>query len=171
MKILMFDRVPEAVAWAKARINITGQVGDVTAVSLVDDNDNFKAVVVYSAYTNTNIDMHIASLPGSNWLSRSFFNAAFYLPFKILGVPRITGLIRGSNMNAAWFVQRLGFREEGRMRKAFEDGEDLLLYGLLKEEYERHPWSKYEIDRAIVAFGQPDVGGRSPADSGDSGQT
>jgi hypothetical protein len=153
MKILMFDRVDEAVEWAQKRIKIVGSVGDVTAVSLVNDAGEFQAVTVYSAYTGQNIDMHIAATRTRHWLSRSYFNASFYLPFKVLRVPRVTGLIRGENLNAQHFVGRLGFQYEGRMRKAFEDGGDLVLYGLLLEEYERHPWSKYEVDKGIIRFG------------------
>lgn len=167
MKILMFDRVPEAVAWAKERIGIPGSVGDVTAISLVDDDGQFQAVTVYSAYTDVNVDMHIAGLPKKNWLSRSYFNASFYLPFRILQVPRVTGLIRGENLDAQRFVSRLGFQYEGRMRKAFEDGADLVLYGFLLEEYEKHPWSKYAIDRRLVKFGQGGPG-QAPTPAGSS---
>ena len=114
MKILMFDRVPEAIAWAKERINITGNVSsDLTTVALVDDNNQFQAVTVYSAYTSQNIDMHIAADKSRNWLSRSYFNASFYLPFRVLEVPRVTGLIKAGNERSAHFVERLGFTLKG----------------------------------------------------------
>lgn len=150
MKILRFERSAEAVAWAKRIIGIEGMTGDVTAVSLVDENDQFLAVTVFSAYTGTNIDMHIAARPKSHWLSRSFFNASFELPFLVLEVPRVTGLIRAENLDAQRFVSRLGFQYEGRMRKAFPDGGDLVLYGLLREEYLKHPWSENETTRGAV---------------------
>jgi RimJ/RimL family protein N-acetyltransferase len=142
MKILRLERVDEAVAWAKKIIGIEGLTGNVAAISLVDDNDEFVAVTVFSAWTDTNIDMHIAARPKSHWPLRSYFNASFELPFRVLDVPRVTGLIRAGNLNAQRFVSRLGFIYEGRMRKAFPDGEDLILYGLLREEYLKHPWSK-----------------------------
>lgn len=167
----MFDRVPEAVAWAKQRIGLVGASGDVTAISLVNDNNEFQAVTVYSAYTSQNIDMHIAALPNRNWLSRSYFNASFYLPFRVLEVPRVTGLIRADNPLAPKFVERLGFQYEGRMRKAFEDGSDMLLYGFLLEEYQQHPWSKYEIDRSVVQFGPGSAGETPSTTDGSSGET
>jgi len=150
VKILRFERKDEAVAWAKKVIGIDGMSGDVTAVSLLDDNGDFLAVTVFSAYTGTNIDMHIAARPKSHWLSRSFFNASFELPFRVLEVPRVTGLIRAENLDAQRFVSRLGFQYEGRMRKAFPDGGDLVLYGLLREEYLKHPWSENEAIRGAV---------------------
>ena len=150
MKILRFERNDEAVAWAKKVIGIDGMTGDVTTVSLVDDKDQFLAVTVFSAYTGTNIDMHIAARPKSRWLSRGFFHASFELPFMVLEVPRVTGLIRAENLNAQRFVSRLGFQYEGRMRKAFSDGGDLVLYGLLREEYLNHPWSNHETTRGTT---------------------
>jgi hypothetical protein len=153
VKILRIERKDEAIAWAKKVIGIDGMTGDVTAISLVDDKDEFLAVTVFSAYTGTNIDMHIAARRKSNWLSRSFFNASFELPFLVLEVPRVTGLIRAENLNAQRFVSRLGFQYEGRMRKAFPDGGDLMLYGLLREEYLKHPWSKHETNRGAVGTG------------------
>jgi RimJ/RimL family protein N-acetyltransferase len=151
MKILpRFERNDEAAAWAKQIIGINGLTGDVFTVSLVDDEDKFLAVTVFSAYTGINVDMHIAARPKSHWLSRSFFNASFELPFRVLEVPRVTGLIRAENLKAQRFVTRLGFKYEGRMRKAFPDGGDLVLYGLLREEYLNHPWSKDETTRGTA---------------------
>lgn len=163
MKILRFERKDEAVAWAKKIIGIEGMTGDVTAVSLVDDNDEFMAVTVFSAYTGINIDMHIAARPKSHWLSRSYFNASFELPFLVLEVPRVTGLIRAENLDAQRFVTRLGFQYEGRMRKAFPDGGDLMLYGLLREEYLKHPWSKNETTRGTALSQGGIPGDRPPA--------
>lgn len=159
MKILRFERNDEAVAWAKKVIGIDGMTGDVTSVSVVDDNDDFLAVTVFSAYTGTNIDMHIAARPKSQWLSRSYFNASFELPFLVLEVPRVTGLIRAENLDAQRFVSRLGFQYEGRMRKAFPDGGDLVLYGLLREEYLKHPWSEHEITRGAEGTRTESPGG------------
>jgi hypothetical protein len=52
MKILpRFERNDEAAAWAKQIIGIDGLTGDVFTVSLVDDEDKFLAVTVFSAYT------------------------------------------------------------------------------------------------------------------------
>lgn len=147
MKILRFERNDEAVAWAKKVIGIEGLTGKVASVSLIDDNDEFVAVTVFSSYTGTNLDMHIAARPRSQWATRSYFNAVFELPFKVLEVARVTGLIRAKNLNAQHFAARLGFRWEGYMRKVFPDGEDLVLYGLLREEYFNHPWSKHENPR------------------------
>lgn len=136
------QHVDAAVAWAKEQIGAEGIGQDCAAVSLVDDQGEFLAVCVFSSYIGTNIDMHLAARPGAHWLSRSYYNAVMALPFDVLQVPRITGLIRGSNLHTQRFAARMGFQYEGRMRKIFADGEDLVLYGFLREEFERHPWRK-----------------------------
>lgn len=136
------QHVDAAVAWTKEQIGADGIGQDCAAVSLVDDQGEFLAVCVFSSYIGTNIDMHLAARPGAHWLSRSYFNAVMALPFDVLQVPRITGLIRGSNLHTQRFAARMGFQYEGRMRKIFADGEDLVLYGFLREEFERHPWRK-----------------------------
>lgn len=140
--ILRNQHVDAAVAWAKEQIGAEGIGQDCAAVSLVDDQGEFLAVCVFSSYIGTNIDMHLAARPGAHWLSRSYYNAVMALPFDVLQVPRITGLIRGSNLHTQRFAGRMGFQYEGRMRKIFADGEDLVLYGFLREEFERHPWRK-----------------------------
>ena len=136
------QHVDAAVAWTKEQIGADGIGQDCAAVSLVDDQGEFLAVCVFSSYIGTNIDMHLAARPGAHWLSRSYYNAVMALPFDVLQVPRITGLIRGSNLHTQRFAARMGFQYEGRMRKIFADGEDLVLYGFLREEFERHPWRK-----------------------------
>lgn len=141
-RILRNERVSDAVAWTKARIGAEGIGENCAAVSLVDEHEQFLAVCVFSSYLGTNIDMHLAARPGAHWLSRSYFNAVMALPFEVMQVSRITGLIRGSNRHTQRFASRMGFQYEGRMRKIFADGEDLVLYGFLREEFERHPWRK-----------------------------
>lgn len=143
-RILRNERVDEAVAWAKARIGVEGIGSGGSAVSLVDEEGRFVAVCVFTSYIGVNIDMHIAAKPGASWFSRRYFRAMMELPFEVLKVSRITGLIRSSNPKAQRFAHGIGFRFEGRVRKAFADGDDLMLYGLLREEYDRHPWRKRE---------------------------
>lgn len=143
MKILRNERVDEALSWAKTRIGSDEGIGmDCSAISLVDAQDQFVAVTLYSSYTGRNIDLHIAARDDVAWASRSYFRAAMELPFEILQVTRITGLIRGSNLKTQRFAMRMGFHYEGRMRKVFEDDDDLVLFGFLYEEYLNHPWRK-----------------------------
>jgi RimJ/RimL family protein N-acetyltransferase len=67
-------------------------------------------------------------------LSRHFLKEAFRYPFEQLCVDRITGLVPARNLEAQRFDEHLGFVLEGRARRALPDGDDLLIYGMLREE-------------------------------------
>lgn len=150
MKILRFERMDEAIPWAKERLGIASPTGDVVCIGQWDNEGKINAVTLYSSLTKTNLDIHIVAEGNSRFLSRAYFNASFELPFMVLQLPRVTGLIRASNTHSQWFANYIGFTYEGRMRKAFEDGEDLILYGFLREEYLNHPWRKNVSERTAT---------------------
>ena len=58
--------------------------------------------------------------------------------FRVLGFHRITAEVYEYNTRSRQLVEKLGFLEEGRLRKArFWNGKfhDIIVYGLLAEEY------------------------------------
>lgn len=103
-----------------------------SALGLVEDGMVI-AGVIYDNYTNTNICMHVAALPGRKWLNREFLYAAFDYPFRQLGVRRVTGLVPKKNRDARRFDEHLGFKLEGVMRQALAD-DDICVYGMLRGE-------------------------------------
>jgi hypothetical protein len=143
MKFIGFEREDEAIKWAKERIGIDGPTGFCRALSAVDSADNLAFVVVLSNFTPRNIDMHTAAVDGAKWASPreglKLFNVVFHYAFDKLGAVRVTGLVKASNQAARRFDEHLGFTLEGIMRQAF-DGDDLCIYGFLKEDFEKHRW-------------------------------
>jgi RimJ/RimL family protein N-acetyltransferase len=105
-----------------------------TAIGLANQWGALIAGVVYQNFTKTDIHMHVAALPGKHWLSRGFIGEGFRYPFDQLGCVRVTGLVPARNQTAAAFDEHLGFTLEGRVRKILPDGDDLLIYGMLREE-------------------------------------
>lgn len=103
------------------------------------------AGVVYQNYTKTDIHMHCAAVEGCRWLTRHFLGEGFRYPFEYLGCHRVTGLVPASNRRAALFDEHLGFKYEGTIRQILENGEDLLIYGMLKSEcrWLKTGWRKY----------------------------
>lgn len=89
--------------------------------------------VVYTNYTKTSINMNVAA-DGDGWINRTFIRKAFAYPFIQLGCHRITALVRADNEVALRFNERLGFKREGVIRQGEEDGCDLILLGMLKDE-------------------------------------
>ena len=146
MKFIGFDRELEAIEWAKKIIGVESAVGFCRAVSAVDASGEFVFVVVLSNFSKTNIDMHTAALLGAAWARPkaivAMFRFLFDYVFLTLGARRVTGLVRASNMAARRFDEHIGFVREGEMREAFPDGENLIIYGFLRTDYEQHEWRR-----------------------------
>ena len=91
------------------------------------------AGVVFNNYCKSSICMHVAATE-RGWLNKEFLRACFRYPFKQLKCARVTGLVRTDNKDAQRFDEHLGFKREGLIRKGDDDGCDLIIYGMLKEE-------------------------------------
>ena len=52
----------------------------------------------------------------------------------MVGCRRVTGLVHDNNHDARRFDEHLGFKQEGVLRKAAPDGDDMIVYGMLREE-------------------------------------
>lgn len=105
-----------------------------TAIGLANETGSLLAGVIYQNYTKTDIHMHVAALPGKRWLCRHFLGEGFRYPFEQLGCRRVTGLVPSRNEIAQSFDEHLGFVREGVVRKILPNGDDLIIYGMLREE-------------------------------------
>jgi RimJ/RimL family protein N-acetyltransferase len=124
----------EVIGWVASRIKHFNVTEYSAALGLLDSKGRLVAGVVYDNFRGYDINMHIAAIPGGKWLNREFLREGFRYPFLYLGVERITGLVAASNVEAQRFDEHLGFVLEGRVRKGLPDGDDLLVYGMLKSE-------------------------------------
>lgn len=93
-------------------------------------NDKLVGAVVYSRWSDWDVNMHMAG--EGNWLTRDFLFAAFDYPFNQVGCRRVTGLVEARNFRARRVDEKLGFKLEGRMLHGCPSG-DLLVYGMLRE--------------------------------------
>lgn len=67
-------------------------------------------------------------------LNRQGIAEVLSYPFKQLNCRRITAIVERKNKRARKMVQRLGFKEEGMLRKGGEFG-DVFIYGLLPDDF------------------------------------
>lgn len=104
-----------------------------TAIGLEEDNELI-AGVAFNMYTKASICMHVAAMPGKRWMTKDFLWRSFAYPFIQLGCNRVTGLVREDNFVAQKFDEHLGFKREGLLRRACTDGQNMILYGMLREE-------------------------------------
>lgn len=89
-------------------------------------------VVAFERWTGFDIEAHFAGERG--FLTPLMLRTLANYVFGQLGCDRVTGRIPASRTDAIEVVKRIGFVPEGRIRKAHQ-GEDFIVLGLLKEEF------------------------------------
>jgi len=133
MKSIVYGQDERVMKWVGERLDETDFGPGSIAIGLERDGELI-AGVVYNMYSKASICMNVAAVPGKDWLSRSFLYATFAYPFVQLKCNRVTALVKMNNEISKKFVQSLGWKPEGCMRKASTDGQDMLVYGMLREE-------------------------------------
>ena len=124
---------PEYFEFASKVIGENYTYGPATKCLANVSDGQIRAVVIYERTNGVDCMMHIASDGSSQWLTRLFLRAAFYVPFVQWGQRRVTGIVRADNAKALAFDKKLGFVQEGILRHGFKDC-DAILLGMLKEE-------------------------------------
>ena len=99
----------------------------------VMDEDRLVGVVSFFNFRWPNIEIAFYCEDYRWALNRDGILELFSYPFVQLGCHRVTALCERKNKRARRMVQRLGFKEEGMLRKAGEKG-DMFIYGLLPED-------------------------------------
>lgn len=127
-----FTQRPEYLEFANAVLGVAFKPADCAWLASLDAAGRLLGVVIYSRFTPFHCEMSVAS-NSPRFLSRSFLNAAFGYPFHQCGHRRVTAVVEDSNTHALQFNKRLGFIEEGRLKKWFGDHDGIVL-GMLKEE-------------------------------------
>lgn len=132
MKTLVYN-IPAVNEWVSDKIyGVDKFPSDAPSIGMLE-NGKIVGGVVYTMYTGTGIMMNVAG-GYKGWINREFLRVAFSYPFKQLGCTRVSGLVRVDNPVAQDFDERLGFKREGLIRKGDDDGTDLVLMGMLREE-------------------------------------
>lgn len=133
-KRIILDDHLRVVRWVAPRIDEEPE-GLLPAIGIgLEQDGQLIAGVLYTRYTGVSMEMHVAAIPGRRWLTREYLQTCFAYPFDMVGCRRVTGLVRASNYEARRFDEHLGFKQEGVLRKAAADGDDIIVYGMLREE-------------------------------------
>jgi RimJ/RimL family protein N-acetyltransferase len=131
MSKLIFGSEDRLLPWAQERIGVVFR-RDAYTIGLERDGE-LVAVVVYDCFSDTDLNMHIASDGSSAWLNKELLINAFCYPFVQLGLLRVTGLVPANNEAALRFDEHLGFVREGYHPKAGRGGTDIISLGMLRE--------------------------------------
>lgn len=128
----IYDAAPRVAAWAAAQIGVQFP-SDFNAIGIERDGELIVGVV-YDRFSGTDICMHVAAKPGVLWVKRDAMYRFFAYPFLQLNCARVTGLVAANNQVARKFDEHIGFVQEGVMRRGMPDGEDIIVYGMLRHE-------------------------------------
>lgn len=130
---------PEAIAKFVAdgipHIAAAGGFRDYYAIGIENASGALVGGIVAS-HVNA-FDAHVsARLTRSNALTSGILRALFALAFDEMSLARLTMLVAPGNRRARAVAEKLGFIEEGLMRRGYDGVRDAVLYGMTKDD----PW-------------------------------
>lgn len=134
MRRIVLDQRDRVAAWVFERLSGDARHTEKAYAMGVEEDGELIAGIAYDTFTGRNIFMHVAALPGKNWVTRELLWHAFNYPFNVAGVERITGPVRETNLAAVRFDTHLGFVEECRLRGAEQDGSDTIMFVMWKND-------------------------------------
>lgn len=123
---------PALLEWAGRELDTSWSPSPVHWLSGVA-GDRVVFVVVYSAFSERNCMLSIATDGTKRWASRKSLRAIFHVPFNQWNLARVSFLVRFDNEKSLDLCRRLGAHIEGYVRRAFSEG-DGVMFGMLKEE-------------------------------------
>jgi len=94
------------------------------------------AGVVLNNFTPCSATVHLAVSTPTKSLSE-LLDHAFLYAFKTCKLRRLTGLVEANNAKSLKIIKRLGFVQEGVMREAGTDGQDIIVLVLWPENYRK----------------------------------
>lgn len=154
MKKLVFgkewdERIAEFVAQNIPRLPY-GDTFKRPYVSLgIAEDDDLIAGCVYRNYYKHDIEMCFAGKRG--WASKSAMRIFFEYPFMQLGVVRVTAVSAKSNKKARKFIEKVGFKQEGKIRRGMDGVDDAFVYGMLYRECKWLGVKNGKENRAVCA--------------------
>lgn len=128
----VFGQDAEVADWvAKRAPHAENGFRDYVAIGIAERGELI-AGVVYNEYRGHSIHVSMASST-PRWATRGNLLAIFAYPFVQLKCERMTAYTGRSMSHVRQFLERLGFQQEGIVRRGFAD-DDCVIYGMLKEE-------------------------------------
>ena len=104
---------------------------------IIKDNKIIWACAITKGNHEVFID-HYSTNP--SWFNRTIFNQIMSFCFSHAG--RISAQIAEDNTKSLNFADRIGFKQEGIIRKSFDGKKNTIYLGLLKEEYQQSKFYK-----------------------------
>ena len=90
-------------------------------------------VVGYTAWIGKTVQMHVVCVGEHKYTPKPLLSAAFDYPFNQCGVDIVFGVVNSLNDNVLKYDIKLGFTEKMRWEGMHDDGGDLVLLEMRKE--------------------------------------
>jgi RimJ/RimL family protein N-acetyltransferase len=132
LKVVMGEGLDFA-PWLQERLRGCNGFAKPYTTLAIGDERRILCVVLYSHYDGEDIIANIAAEPHTLWATKATLRAMFSYPFIDNNCRRITVLAAKANKRSRTLAERMGFTQEGCLRKKFQ-GKDVIVYGLLKED-------------------------------------
>src|SRR5690349_3238467 len=127
---LIYGRDAEVAEWVRVRTDVL-TFGACAAIGVALDG-TLIAGLVYREYTGRDIQLSIAA-DSPKWCTKRTLRYLLGYPFLQLKCARVTAIVAKKNKRSRTLVERLGFKLEGTIRRAFPKDHGLI-YGMLREE-------------------------------------
>jgi len=136
LKGVLFGESDTVMRWMHDKVGRPPTDLQVVALGIVGDGSTAGLIAgVYFGNHRAKQDISVTLYSESPVAGRpEAISTVFDYPCGFLDLPRVTAEIASSNTRMLDVAQRLGFELEGRKRKAAEDGGDMLIYGLTRED-------------------------------------
>lgn len=145
MKFIVLDQPDRVGSWVMGQQGSRWFPGRGTAIGLMGHSGKLDAGVVYEGWNGASLQIHVAAVSGSHWMTRSYLHTVFEYPFLQLGARKLFGLVAESNLAAQRLDEHLGFQLEATLTNAHPDGA-LLVYSMTRETC---PWTRDENGKTL----------------------
>lgn len=126
--MIVLEQLPSILQWASRRLQCN--FGPAYTIANFQDG-KISCVVVFHNLRQTGCEVSIVSDRG---LSKGFIKVVFGYAFQLANLSRLSALVETGNQESIEMVEKLGFKREGTLRHAADNGSNLYIYGMLKEE-------------------------------------
>lgn len=96
-------------------------------------NGMIEWVVGFNAFLGKTCQMHVVNLTGKT-TPRKLIWAAFHYPFVTCGLEYVFGILNSNNERAVEYDKKLGFTEVNRFHGAHDDGGDIVLLQMKRDD-------------------------------------
>lgn len=90
-------------------------------------------VVGFDGFIGKTCQIHVVNRK-KKYTPKALLKAVFEYPFEKIGIEMLLGVVNSKNLEAMKYDQNLGFKEINRLEGMHEDGGDIVLFAMKKED-------------------------------------